>query len=786
MNLITPPGHVIQVDISDESDTDIIHLESEHESCNADSKIEFENESNNESESSSVVMVPVRGSQILASVLKKRRMCAGSPIDLANESPIDLAKDLRSRSSLGYCGKSVGVDNDHQLRKNELIIADSVQGKSVNGFKALETAATNNSVAVASMDTLGKSPYLVVHPFFNSERPRTSERNKVRWDKVGKLELMLLWPRNGKCHAHWQPLIEHVGGGVKPNTGSEISKNSENKIPLPQDGYKCCICCCHDPSTCVLFAKNFGVFDFLTFTLDFYDLISKLFESKFTSRSEKKDSCTCWRARLTRKEEELTSKFSFTLIRILDELHMLKNPKSLCSVHENSSIQCGVCKFKLLTEPISYEPYFCLYTLESFSSSVTQDSKKMPRSQAVFIIIVHPSLNVHNASSEANLSVQNNSASFHFSPSMLKSLLQKNIRLSRPEAAVRCAHELSCSHGVNEFVRRLPIIMLEDVILHPQILLLVIVMILLSKNFCLLPHALDLSKENMVQFVNPLIPKSKFRPPSIPQIVQNTESDQKIGKTDTSALAVIQKAMDPKPPIFHPIYSSLLAIVYELAAIPFKDYAQLGALKQSISHSEISTSALSFWEKSSLLSIMIRAKWGGQKWDVSMLQDFALVWFHRFENKDAHEKWEESLPYIFKSFLTDSPFSNFDPFFSAFPFRLHLISDDLLLSAVDHHSSDIVTHLLQVPAVINALTESFQIEETAKNKDELYTQHLENILWTCSSSLTNKIPLLEDQIGTNLEKNETLWECFKKVCRFAFTFYSYRFKMLFMLMHSNF
>lgn len=57
--------------------------------------------------------------------------------------------------------------------------------------------------------------------------------------------------------------------------------------------------------------------------------------------------------------------------------------------------------------------------------------------------------------------------SFDLSPSMLKSLLQKNVRMCRPDAAVRCALQLCVDGTFLDFLRRLAVIILEDAILHP-------------------------------------------------------------------------------------------------------------------------------------------------------------------------------------------------------------------------------------------------------------------------------------------------------------------------------
>ncbi|KAG5184516.1 hypothetical protein JKP88DRAFT_255404 [Tribonema minus] len=69
-----------------------------------------------------------------------------------------------------------------------------------------------------------------------------------------------------------------------------------------------------------------------------------------------------------------------------------------------------------------------------------------------------------------------------FNAAHLMSFLQKNVRRGYCEAAVRCAAELM-SKSFNQFARRLCIIMVEDVILHPALPLIVWCMVATSKGF---------------------------------------------------------------------------------------------------------------------------------------------------------------------------------------------------------------------------------------------------------------------------------------------------------------
>ena len=67
-------------------------------------------------------------------------------------------------------------------------------------------------------------------------------------------------------------------------------------------------------------------------------------------------------------------------------------------------------------------------------------------------------------------------------PSLLKSALQKNVRLGRAEPAVRVAAHLIRQGEAGELLRRLPVIALEDACLTPALPLAVWMMAAFSKG----------------------------------------------------------------------------------------------------------------------------------------------------------------------------------------------------------------------------------------------------------------------------------------------------------------
>lgn len=70
-------------------------------------------------------------------------------------------------------------------------------------------------------------------------------------------------------------------------------------------------------------------------------------------------------------------------------------------------------------------------------------------------------------------------------PSLLKSAMQKNVRLGRAASAVRVAAHLILQGEAGELLRRLPIVALEDACLTPALPLAVWMMAAFSKGYVL-------------------------------------------------------------------------------------------------------------------------------------------------------------------------------------------------------------------------------------------------------------------------------------------------------------
>jgi hypothetical protein len=169
------------------------------------------------------------------------------------------------------------------------------------------------------------------------------------------------------------------------------------------------------------------------------------------------------------------------------------------------------------------------------------------------------------------------------SVSVLKSILQKSIRRRKPLPAVRCAMELA-DKSLGELLRRLPVIMLEDSFLHPDLPLLMWLMMAYPRDF--IPH---------------------------PRLIAQ---------------------------VFH--------IVFEVAScqwsdpLPDKESGETASTVTTLSFL-FETNCLktpqqcTSWRESEALvwSMLVRAEYGGMKGDVEMLRSYADLWYRRFTNESV-------------------------------------------------------------------------------------------------------------------------------------------------------
>jgi hypothetical protein len=257
-----------------------------------------------------------------------------------------------------------------------------------------------------------------------------------------------------------------------------------------------------------------------------------------------------------------------------------------------------------------------------------------------------------------------------FSIGVLKSMLQKCVRRRRPLPAVRIAMELA-DRSLPELLRRLPIIMMEDSFLHPDLPLLIFWMIALS------------------------IPPSK----SASDIHPNLDLHQ----------PTLQKAD----------FIRLFQVVYEISACRWKD-PLLPSSVPLIDMSEAGNKHLSGSDAASapasipellVWSLLVRAEYGGMKCDIEMLHRYASLWQGRFsrtargsmsQGADESRIADESVT-ANRASSHNSPFEVYRPLRCESSARVQplvqaglqqLRFEDVPLEGVDFHCSPIVDALL--------------------------------------------------------------------------------------------
>ena len=156
---------------------------------------------------------------------------------------------------------------------------------------------------------------------------------------------------------------------------------------------------------------------------------------------------------------------------------------------------------------------------------------------------------------------------------VLKSILQKSIRRRKPLPSVRVAMELA-DKSMDDLLRRLPIIMLEDSTLHPCLPFLTWLMVAHSKDF-------DLPSNLMTK---------------------------------------------------------LLCIVYEICSCPWQDHLgdylssndeiSIFSFHKPGANNMLDENHVAIW------SMLLRAQYGGMGGDIRMLREYAVAWNERFSGGD--------------------------------------------------------------------------------------------------------------------------------------------------------
>jgi hypothetical protein len=265
---------------------------------------------------------------------------------------------------------------------------------------------------------------------------------------------------------------------------------------------------------------------------------------------------------------------------------------------------------------------------------------------------------------------------FEFSPSQLKSLVQKNVRMSRPLPAVRCALQLMVRGGFVECLRRLVIIAIEDAVLHPLLPLLVWLTAVCGK-----------------------------RKPAAKGEGGGQRGLGDAAKEWSGARGSEENRLMAHPPTVLQA-TAVLRVVFDLAAVAFKDEVgrRPGSEVPSLSSEAEDWSDV---HRTQVKALLIRAHGGGTEGDMDMMRAAAALWNQRFSAE------RRQLSPLSSSSSSSSPFS---PIRRWLPFLCHLFDhsraprfsqfssvscldlwavqdDDVLLSAIDQHCSPLIDRL---------------------------------------------------------------------------------------------
>mmetsp|Transcript_12684 Transcript_12684/g.29985 ORF Transcript_12684/g.29985 Transcript_12684/m.29985 type:complete len:528 (+) Transcript_12684:237-1820(+) len=290
-------------------------------------------------------------------------------------------------------------------------------------------------------------------------------------------------------------------------------------------------------------------------------------------------------------------------------------------------------------------------------------------------------------------------------PSHLKSCLQKSTRRRSGEQAVRVAMEL-IDRAYDQFIRRLPIIILEDSTLHPDFGLLVWLMIAESKGY---------------------VPSRQ-------------------------------------------ILNRLLEIVYEVASCPLKDFLNkdIDCSSDSFSLSlNLPSSALSPNEKPGeeevvVRSMLLRAQYGGMSCDIDMMLRFARIWRNRFVDARSKpptsllcDQWQDVPQFIHEQARRDSH-NVVASALSAGNISM-LCVGDLCIEGIDFHCSSVVDFLLGRKGLPEAMK-----ERLAGSHDSQWLKgQIKRLIWNHSSGVNHRKPLggeEKSQRTTACDPTEDIWD----------------------------
>ena len=314
-----------------------------------------------------------------------------------------------------------------------------------------------------------------------------------------------------------------------------------------------------------------------------------------------------------------------------------------------------------------------------------------------------------------------------FSPSHLKSALQKNVRRKRSKSAVKCALAL-LRVDVIQFIRRMMIIILEDSILHPSLPLLAWLLLATSKGYIINSNTLIDAMLNIVKEVA----SSNCRDPDRGRdgIRENSE---------------------------HTLFKD-------------EDQTSKSLLLSSDNMSNNQNECI-------IKSILCRQRFGGMVGDMKMLGRYSYLWYNRLEglvdpppevnffmesntikdndnnnNNNNNNTWHNFIVQVHSATRSISFSSGTTTTITTTPLPSYgtpLLPEDVLPSAIDFHCS---------PDILNAL-----------NTDDVDVKDIKAAMWYFSSSVNHKLNLLTgaSSVDGSLKRRAALlkiWGPLQKRC----------------------
>lgn len=316
---------------------------------------------------------------------------------------------------------------------------------------------------------------------------------------------------------------------------------------------------------------------------------------------------------------------------------------------------------------------------------------------------------------------------------VLKSILQKAIRRRRPLPAVRVAMELA-DKSLGDLLRRLPIIVLEDSTLHPNLDFLVWIMMAHSKEFVPPPHLMTRVFEIVYE-----IASCQWSDPI------SADDDENVD--------------DESGPVI-----SLTSLL----------------------ESSTADALISLPTDAALWSMLVRAEYGGMRGDVLMLQTYVQVWHRRFEAELVPEAVAARLCSSASSGTANS--TTLSRRWSELPALIHrrareqsndrvsalctngidrLYFEDISVEGLDFHCSAVIDELLADQelcgichdlVVLSSPSGDDCVPESAEGRRTWLESFMKSCMWNLSSSVNRRRPLLtEKAVSTTKDRYSELW-----------------------------